>query len=86
MVSAETVLSVDIKMMDYLQHYWICHECAVSKGGKLPKGWVGTVMCSDCEYCGAKGLTMIPIRDFRWSEVKKNTKKKSLKTKRKASA
>lgn len=48
-----------------LPHYWICKECAESKGGKMPENHVCTVNHDTCEYCGEEKV-VIPIRDFRW--------------------
>ncbi len=42
----------------------------LKKGGKETK-WPHTVHMGNCEYCGAKNVTMIPIRDFKWPKDKK---------------
>lgn len=50
--------------------YWICDECARSKGGKWPKGHVATATSGMCMYCRGENQrlsnTIIPYVDYDW--------------------
>lgn len=48
------------------EHYYMCSECATSKGGVFPEGHVCTVMSGTCEYCNKVDVTLIPWVDFNW--------------------
>lgn len=52
------------------EHYWICDECATSKGGVWPEGHVCTVQTGTCEYCDAKEVTLIPYVDYDWANLR----------------
>ena len=44
-----------------------CFDCMEKMGGKLPKGWVGTISQMKCPYCGEeKGIPS--VSDFMWDE------------------
>lgn len=55
-------------MNNDLHHYFICFDCAKGKGGKLPESGVHTCHAGDCAYCKKENITLIPTRDFRWSQ------------------
>lgn len=53
------------KKIDEFPHWAICRPCADKRGG-IETTWAHTVHMGDCEYCDSKGVTMVPIRDFKW--------------------
>lgn len=58
-------------MNDTFPHYWLCFQCADSKGGVWPDGHCATIMHGTCEYCGDKNVTICPWVDFDWPMLKK---------------
>lgn len=48
------------------EHYWLCSECAESKGGVFPEGHCCTCIVGECPYCKAKDIMLIPWVDFNW--------------------
>lgn len=50
---------------DELEHYFMCNDCAVKKGGIYPEGHVCTMTFGECPYC-KRTRTLIPWCDFNW--------------------
>jgi hypothetical protein len=51
MPSKRTAKQRKTKPTDPYPHAYICKACAVSKGGKWPKGHLATQHCDTCPYC-----------------------------------
>ena len=57
-----------------LPHCFICRDCSNNRGG-IETEWVHTVHLADCQYCGAKNVIMVPVRDFKWPKSKSESKR-----------
>lgn len=52
-----------------VEKYWICSECAKSKGWISPS-WAVTCISGLCGYCNRKDeTTLIPIVDFKRGKI-----------------
>lgn len=51
-------------------HYWLCWDCAETRGGTWPVGHCATVTMGTCPYCNKEDVTIIPYVDFNWKDDK----------------
>jgi len=49
---------------------YICHECAIERGGKWPDGHVATCHTDKCYYC-VKERGLCSVDDWDWPEGSK---------------
>lgn len=60
--------------MDWIEHYFMCDDCAKARGGVYPVGRTCTMQIGVCGYCKKKGKWLTPWCDFNWPKNKKADK------------
>lgn len=53
---------------DDLAGKYTCHDCAVKRGGKWPKGHICTMSTGDCDFC-KKEKTLASTSDYDWPHI-----------------
>lgn len=49
-------------------HYWICRDCAVKMGGRIPEHSRVTMHYNDCPYCGEPEKALCATSDYNWPD------------------